>query len=69
MQNNKRKTDPEESQAIVLTQEQVEALKDQLLDSIYRDIGKNVVKKFLWVAGAVGAAAIAWVNGWPRVPH
>jgi hypothetical protein len=61
----------DEEQKIVLTPEQVEALKQQLLHSIYADIGKNVVKKFLWVAGAVGATAIAWVNGWLAnyLPH
>lgn len=53
--------------AIVLTPEQVECLKEQLLDSIYKDIGRNVVKKFLWVSGAVGAAALAWLSGWVKV--
>jgi len=50
-----------------LTPAEIEDIKQQLLDSIYADIGKSVVKKFLWVAGSVGAAAFAWLN-WPG-PH
>lgn len=40
-----------------LTEEEIEAIKDQLLDSIYADIGKSVVKKLLWVGGAVVVGA------------
>lgn len=32
---------------------ELEAIKEQLLESIYADIGRSVVKKVLWVAGAV----------------
>ena len=45
------------------TEEEVEAIKQQLLDSIYADIGKNLVKKILWVGGTVCAAALAWLAG------
>lgn len=40
-----------------LTDEEVETIKEQLLESIYADIGKSIVKKFLWVAGAVVVGA------------
>ena len=46
-----------------LTNEEIEDIKDQLLKSIYADIGKSVVKKFLWVGGAVVLAAFAWLMG------
>jgi hypothetical protein len=42
-----------------LTDAEVEIIKSQLLDSIYADIGKSVVKKFLWIIGAAGTAALA----------
>ena len=47
-----------------LTEEEVECIKQQLLDSIYKDIRKSFVRKILWVCGAVGTAALAWLN-WP----
>lgn len=43
--------------------EEIEDIKKQILDSIYADIGKSIIKKFLWVAGAVALAAFAWLNG------
>lgn len=43
-----------------LTPEQLEAIKQQLLDSIYADIGKSVVKKVLWITGASFVALVAW---------
>ena len=33
------------------TDEEIAEIKDQLLESIYVDIGKSVVRKFLWVFG------------------
>ena len=42
-----------------LTDEEVEAIKAQLLDSIYADIGKSVVKKFIWILGVVGLTTLA----------
>jgi hypothetical protein len=41
-----------------LTEEEIEAIKDQLLNSIYADIGKSVIKKLLWVGGAVAVGAL-----------
>lgn len=41
-----------------LSDEEIEAIKDQLLESIYADIGKSIVKKFLWVTGSLVAALV-----------
>lgn len=38
------------------TKEELDYLKEQLLESIYADIGRSVVKKVLWVVGALAAA-------------
>ena len=45
------------------SEDEIEIIKEQLLASIYADIGKSVVKKLLWVGGAVGIAALAWLTG------
>ena len=45
-----------------LTPEQLEAIKEQLLESIYADIGKSVVKKILWLFGASVLALAAWLK-------
>lgn len=50
--------DKENSDARKLTEAELEAIKAQILDSIYADIGKSVVRKALWLIGAVAAAAI-----------
>lgn len=39
-----------------LSQEELEAIKSQLLESIYADIGRSLVQKLLWVTGAVVSA-------------
>lgn len=41
-----------------LSREELEAVKQDLLDSIYADIGRSFVKKLLWVVGAVGSALL-----------
>jgi hypothetical protein len=41
-----------------LSSEELEAIKTQLLDSIYTDIGRSVVKKILWIVGAIFSAAL-----------
>lgn len=45
-----------------LSNGEVEEIKRQILDSIYADIGKNVVTKILWVGGAVLAALFAYLS-------
>jgi len=44
-----------------LNEEELADLKNQLLESIYADIGKSVVKKVLWVFGAVCLSVFAWL--------
>ena len=46
-----------------LTEKELDHVKEQLLESIYADIGKSVVKKFQWVAGAILVALAAWLTG------
>ena len=45
-----------------LTNGEIEEIKKQLLDSIYADIGKNVVTKILWVGGTVLTALLAYLS-------
>ena len=45
-----------------LTDEQVEAIKEAVLASVYEDIGRSLVKKALWVLGAVVAGALGFVG-------
>jgi len=44
-----------------LTDEQIEAIKEAILASIYEEIGRSIVKKVLWYGGAVFAALVAWL--------
>lgn len=46
-----------------LTDEQVDAIREAILASIYEDIGRSIVKKLVWVGGAIGAAVVAWLAG------
>lgn len=50
-----------------LTDEEIEAIKNQLLESIYADIGKSVIKKFLWVAGAVVVGAFTALTAFGHI--
>jgi len=43
-----------------LTDEQCADIKQQILSSIYEEIGRSVVKKILWTLGAVFVALTAW---------
>ena len=51
-----------------LSQEELDSIKEQLLESIYADIGRSVVKKILWVAGAVGIALLGYLKLADHVP-
>lgn len=44
-----------------LSDEQIEAIKEQILASVYEDIGRSLVKKAIWALGAVFAALLAWL--------
>jgi hypothetical protein len=43
-----------------LSDEQIDAIKERILASVYEDIGRSLVKKIIWIAGAVLAALLAW---------
>ena len=45
-----------------LSSEEVELIKQQILASIYEDIGRSVVKKIAWALGAVLIALLAWLG-------
>jgi len=44
-----------------ITDEQLDAIKKRILASVYEDIGRSLVKKIIWIAGAVLAALLAWL--------
>lgn len=48
---------------ISLSAAELDDLKEQLLESIYADIGRSIVKKVLWVLGALAVAGAAWLAG------
>ena len=43
-----------------LTDEQLQAIREAILRSIYEDIGRSIVKKVLWALGAVLFALYSW---------
>ena len=45
-----------------LSADDIEAIKKQILDSVYADIGKSIVTKLLWISGAVLTALFAWLS-------
>ena len=53
--------------ATSLTEEQLEAIAERAaeraLEKVYASIGKSVVTKILWVAGAAALALAAWLKG------
>jgi hypothetical protein len=44
-----------------LTDEQIESIKEQIMASVYEDIGRSLVKKILWILGALLAALLGWL--------
>lgn len=62
------------STAAPLTEEQIEAIAEKaadkavakLTDHVYREVGRGVVSKFLWICGAIAASAYLWAKskGW-----
>lgn len=52
---------------VALTEEQLneiaERAADRALEKVYANIGKSVVHKILWVAGAAALALAAWMKG------
>ena len=51
-----------------LSDGQIEAIKQAILDSIYQEIGKSLVKKLLWLGGACILALAAWLHGSGKLP-
>ena len=53
-----------------LTDEQIEKIKQAILDSIYQEIGKSLVRKLVWTVGAIILAGAAWLHGagWIKLP-
>lgn len=45
-----------------LTDDQIEAIKDAVLASVYEDIGRSLVKKALWAIGAILAGFLGFVG-------
>ena len=52
--------DTERRQNAGLSEEQIEAIKERILASVYEDIGRSLVKKVIWVAGVVFTALLGW---------
>lgn len=46
-----------------LSPEQIDAIKEAVLASVYADIGRSLVRKILWALGAVLLALLAWLGG------
>lgn len=50
-----------------LSQDQIELIAERAaevaLEKVYTQIGKSVVSKILWLAGAATLAVAAWLNG------
>ena len=44
-----------------LTDEQIRTIRDAVLAKVYEDIGRSLVKKILWVGGAVLFALFTWL--------
>ena len=44
-----------------LTEEQINYIRERILASVYEDIGRSLVKKILWLLGALLAALLGWL--------
>ena len=44
-----------------LTDEQIDAIRERILASVYEDIGRSLVKKILWIVGALLVALLSWL--------
>jgi hypothetical protein len=53
----------ENSKSEKLSQEELNSIRDQLLESIYADIGRSLVKKALWVIGSICLVGYAYLTG------
>ena len=46
-----------------LSDDELARIKKQLLESVYADIGKTIIYKVLWMAGACVLVLLAWLTG------
>jgi hypothetical protein len=44
-----------------LTDEQINYIRERILASVYEDIGRSLVKKILWILGALLVALLSWL--------
>ena len=44
-----------------LTDEQIDYIRERILASVYEDIGRSLVKKILWILGALLVALLSWL--------
>ena len=49
--------EPGHRERVPLSQDEIDEIKRQLLESIYADVGRSLVRKFLWALGTVVFAA------------
>ena len=56
----------EERRHIRLTEHEldyiIKGVKKQAMDEIYADIGKGLVRRVLWILGAIGTAITGWLT-------
>ena len=60
--NDAEKYSGPERRRPALATDDIEAIKKQILDSVYADIGKSIVTKLLWIGGAVLTALFTWLS-------
>ena len=58
---------PERRAATAISEEQIDLIAERAaeraLAKVYEQIGRSVVQKILWVAGAAALAIAAWMKG------
>jgi len=61
---------PKEKLVKELSDEQIEEIAERaadkavakLTDKVYREVGKGILKKLIWILGALGSALYLWVT-------
>lgn len=59
---------PERRKHARLSPEDLESIKEQILASVYEDIGRSLVKRFFWVVGVSGAALLGYLVSIGKIP-
>jgi hypothetical protein len=60
--NHEYKGEERRSNPRPLTRDEIADIKNQILESIYADFGKSIIKKILWVSGACVLALFSWLT-------